>query len=178
MKSYVLYIIATISALSLVSCTSTKTAEQKAAEKRLAAMQDSLANKHAIEAINDGNFILLADKISFTHAGGRQIPVFENTNFIYVLNGESVIQFAIDASRSAANGLGGVTWKGDVSGKKVTTDKKGNTYVQFTVFGQRTNMAVTLTLYKGSNEAYARVASNYTNANMTFYGKVQPYNPQ
>lgn len=48
----------------IASCASTKTAEQKAAEKHLAAMRDSLDNKHAIDAINDGNFILLADKIS------------------------------------------------------------------------------------------------------------------
>ncbi|MGM9813013.1 MAG: DUF4251 domain-containing protein [Muribaculaceae bacterium] len=178
MNRSIIYIISMLLMATIASCASTKTAEQKAAEKHLTAMMDSLDNKHAIDAINDGNFILLADKISFTHAGGSPISVFENTNFIYVLNGESVIQFAVDASRSALNGLGGITWKGEVSAKKVTTDKKGNTYVQFNVHGSRTNMAITITLYKNSNQAYARVSSNYTNANMSFYGKIQPYNPQ
>ena len=178
MKQSIKFIISILLTMLIASCASTKTAEQKAAEKHLAAMRDSLDNKHTIDAINDGNFILLADKISFTHAGGRPISVFENTNFIYVLNGESVIQFAVDASRAALNGLGGITWEGAVSAKKVTTDNKGNTYVQFNVHGPRTNMAINITIYKGSNEAYARVASNYTNANMSFYGKIQPYNPQ
>lgn len=179
MKKIISYTAIVISlTCGLVACSSSKRSSEKAAEKRITALQDSVAGVHAVRALKDCHFVLLADRISF----GPRGQVFNNprpeTNFLYMLGDEGVVQFAFENGRLGLNGLGGITCKGRVNNLKILVDKKGDTRVKYSLFGANVSAQVDIVLYKNSDEARALVSGNFNSGSMTIYGKVKPYNGQ
>ena len=176
MSSRVYYfLLLVIVALSSVGCNTARNGVDNEAEKRIAQLQDSIENIHAKEAMKARKFVIMADRVSFGPSG----RVFSNprgeTNFIYIVGDEGVVQFAFENGHLGLNGLGGITLKGAVSKPVIKEDKKGNMTMRYTIYDTGVSATVDITLYKGSSYANAFISGNFNSGNLTIYGKMLPY---
>ncbi len=149
-------------------------AQKKAVEKRLQQIHDSIDHVFAEEALNEGYFVLMADRINmrnYTYPNPQP-----NMNFVLVQGNKATIQLAFNNGSAGLNGLGGITVEGSVSGVKMRTDKKGKIYMDFSVMGAAVSAQVFITLYEDSNSAMAIINPNFGPGSMTVYGKLVPYN--
>lgn len=160
-----------ITAMLLV-CTGNMMAQEaeltRAQEKELQAKIDSIYFEKAVEAINQKNFTLEADRITFKR--GRTEFVTSNTNFISVKGDRAVIQIAISNFNAGPNGLGGITVEGTTSSYQVEKSKKGNIILEMNVTGKGVSARVRIEMRKGSNIASADVMPNFNSNNMTLTG--------
>lgn len=148
-------------------------AQRRAEEKALEAVQDSVAFLKAVEALKAGNWVLEADNVVFRN--GMLRFVSSNTNYVAVQNGEGTVQTAFDNFVYSPNGLGGVTVQGQVSDQKISQDKDGNIYMNFSVFGGAISATLNLTLTVGTNEASIYISPNFNGNNLTMNGNLVPY---
>lgn len=164
-----------IVSISSIGCSSVRNNVDSEAEKRISQMQDSIANIHANEAMRARKFVIMADRVFFGPSG----RVFSNprgeTNFIYMVGDEGVVQFAFENGHLGLNGLGGITLKGRVSTPVIKEDKKGNTLMRYTIYDTGVSATIDVTLYKGSNYANAYVSGNFSSGSLNIYGKMIPY---
>ena len=178
MKKYILLMITSLCAITMVSAQEVNEKqltkkERKAIEKRNREIKDSLAHLDALAALQDGNYVLMADRIMIrSHAFMNPAP---NTNFVLVQGDKAVIQLASNNGRAGLNGMGGITVEGYINGLKCDTNKKGETSYKFGVSGPALSAQVHIVLYKEDNQAMAIVSPNYWSGNLTVYGKIFPY---
>ncbi len=149
-------------------------AKRRAQEKALEAIQDSVAFEKAVQALQDGNWVLEADNVVFRN--GLMRFVSSNTNYVAVQNGEGTVQTAFDNFVYSPNGLGGVTVQGNVSNTQISHDKDGNVYMNFSIFGGGISATLNLTLTVGTNEASIYISPNLNGNNLTMNGNLLPYN--
>ena len=121
--------------------------ERKEAKR---AMEQALFEE-AKQAIENKSFTLEADQVIFKR--GRTAFVSSNTNFVTVNGNKGSVQVAFNIPVSGPNGLGGVTVDGNVSGYKVTTDKKGNIRLAMNITGVGISAQVNISLANGGNNA-------------------------
>ena len=114
--------------------------ERKEAKR---AMEQALFEE-AKQAIENKSFTLEADQVIFKR--GRTAFVSSNTNFVTVNGNKGSVQVAFNIPVSGPNGLGGVTVDGNVSGYKVTTDKKGNIRLAMNITGVGISAQVNISL--------------------------------
>lgn len=100
--------------------------------------------EEAKQAIENKSFTLEADQVIFKR--GRTAFVSSNTNFVTVNGNKGSVQVAFNIPVSGPNGLGGVTVDGNVSGYKVTTDKKGNIRLAMNITGVGISAQVNISL--------------------------------
>ena len=175
MKRNTLFISILLSALFAVcSCQSSKTDEERALEYRV----DSLAHIKADRALQNRRFVIMAERVSIGRAGIMLNNLRRETNFVYVVDNDAVIQLALENGNIGFNGLGGITLRGSVSKPSYRVDKKGNISYSYTVFGNGANAEVDIRLFAGSDDAQAYINSPFHSDRMVIYGKVQPYNGQ
>lgn len=156
------------------SCVSTAnlTPEQRAAkeaEKRAEAIADSLQFVKAVSGLESMDFVLEADKLVFKR--GKIAYVNTATNFISASNGRAVVQVA-PYNGGGPNGVGGITVEGSVTNVDYKTDKRGNALLQMNVTGVGVSATVSITLYKGSNEASAVITPNFNSNRITLEGQI------
>lgn len=161
----ILFLLALIT-LVLTGCKTSKdpiaTAAKEAEQKMLFDM--------AVQALNDREFVLEADRITFKY--GRQAYVSPNTNFISMSGDEATIQLAFNSPYAGPNGIGGITVDGSVSNVKMKTDKKGNVSYSMNVMGAGVSATVTFDLIAGTNQCSARITPNFNSSVITFTGYV------
>lgn len=145
----------------------------KEEKKMVQARMDSILYAEALNAINDTSFILEADHVVLKY--GRRIHVDSSTNFVSLNEGESVVQVAFNIPVAGPNGLGGVTVRGHVSSYKVKKGKRGDTYVTMSVNGVGISAQVSITLWKGSNQASVEIRPNFRSGTVMFNGVLLPY---
>lgn len=148
-------------------------AQRRAEEKALEAVQDSVAFLKAVEALKAGNWVLEADNVVFRN--GMLRFVSSNTNYVAVQDGEGTVQTAFDNFVYSPNGLGGVTVQGQVSDQKISQDKDGNLFMNFSIFGGAISATLNLTLTVGTNEASIYISPNFNGNNLTMNGNLVPY---
>ncbi len=146
-------------------------AQQRALEKQMQEMQDSVNYAHALEALNKLDFVLEADKLVFKR--GNSAFVSSTTNFVSLKDDRAVVQIA-PFNGGGPNGVGGITLEDRASNITVKTDRKGNTYFTMNVMGSGLSAAVTFTLPKGSNNATVTVDPTFSSNRVTFYGRLVP----
>ena len=134
---------------------------------------DSAAYRAALEALQQGDWVLEADNINFFNGITRFVS--STTNYISCNDGEGTVQTAYANFVYSPNGLGGVTVLGDVSGGRMSTDKDGNVYCSFSIQGSAVSATVYVTLTGGTNQASATVNPNFSGRSMTFNGYLVPY---
>lgn len=158
-----------------------KKAEKEAAEakkmkkekdKQLQELRDSIDFHNAKVGLNEQNFVLEAERITFKD--GTTIHTQSNTNFISVTEGKAMVQLAFPSGRMGFNGLGGITVQGNASNIKYKTDKRGNVIMSLSVMGTAISATITITLMKGSNQAIATVSPNFNSETLTVYGVLIP----
>ncbi len=137
------------------------------------ALVDSISYVQASAAINNMDFVLEADNVSFKN--GRTVFVNSNTNFIAVKGKRATVQVSPSDFSSGPNGLGGVTVDGAISGMKVNSDKKGRVTVSMNVTGIGINAQVEIFMDPNTNEATATVYPNFNSRTVWMSGKIIPY---
>lgn len=148
-------------------------AQRRAEERQLEAIQDSVAFGKALKALLEGNWVMEADNVIFRN--GLMRFVSSNTNYVAVQNGQGTVQTAFNNFVYSPNGLGGVTVQGSISEQKVTRDKQGNVYYNFSIFGGAISATLNLTLTAGTNEASIYISPNFNGNTLTMNGNLYPY---
>lgn len=148
--------------------------ERKERIKKDHEIVDSIYNLKAINAMEDGYFVLQATQVRNSR-GVYEMGLNDNTNFMLMQGNNGIFQVAFNTMRAGANGLGGITLHGRISNKNIRHDKKGNTIFTYTMVGRRMNANVTITVFKGSDQAVADVFPNLGNGHITLRGRLVPY---
>ncbi|MBR1804065.1 MAG: DUF4251 domain-containing protein [Muribaculaceae bacterium] len=149
--------------------------ERKEYEKQLKMLNDSVAYKRAINALNNGHWVLLADRISLNYTAYTIPGLQNNANFVLQQGTKGMVQVALSGIDPGLNGLGGITLEGGVSGMKISNDDKGNIYYDYHISSTEINAHVFITVYGGGNDAQAVIDSTFDSSQLTLYGRLVPY---
>lgn len=156
----------------LILFTGCKTTQLTPAQAAVKEAERRALNEAAIQALNDREFVLEADRIDFKR--GRIAYVSANTNFISVHGNRATIQLAFNSPYAGPNGIGGITVEGSVSNFKMDTDRKGNINVSMMVQGTAVSALVNFQLTKESNICTATVSPNFNSNRISFSGYLYP----
>jgi hypothetical protein len=163
MKTYVFPFIAII--LLLSGCKAKDPLVKQAQQA-----EDKMWHDKAVQALNDLEFVLEADRITFKY--GRFTYVNSNTNFISVHGDRATIQMAFNSPYAGPNGIGGITVDGMVSNVKVNADKKGNITYSMSVQGTAVSADVRIWIPNGSNRCDAEVNPTFNSGRISFSGNM------
>lgn len=148
--------------------------ERKERIKKDHEIVDSIFHLKASNAIEDGYFVLQATEVR-SNSGRYEMGLNDNTNFMLMQGDKGIFQVAFNNMIAGANGLGGITLHGRISNKAIRQDKKGNTIFTYVMVGRRMNASVTITLFKGTDQALADVYPTLGNGHVTLRGRLVPY---
>lgn len=146
-------------------------AQQRAIDKELQEIQDSVDYANAIRALETLDFVVEADKLVFKR--GDSVFVDALTNFVSLSDSRAVVQIA-PFNGGGPNGVGGITLQGQASNIKIKTDRRGNTYFTWNVMGAALSAIISISLPKGSNYASVTVDPTFSSNRITFYGRLLP----
>ena len=148
-----------------------ESAQKREVEKRIEAIQDSIRSVGAFTALEQLDFVLEANRLSFKR--GETAFVTSNTNFVSLSDDKAVIQIA-PFYGGGPNGVGGITLEGRASNIKLKTDKKGNVILTMSVSGTGLSAMVDISLPKNSYMASVTVNPNFHSNRVTLYGVLLP----
>lgn len=151
-------------------------AEFKArAEQRdkLNELADSLAGVQAAAAVQNRDFVLEADQVTFKN--GYTAFVDSSTSFISVKGNRAVVQISPSNFAAGPNGVGGVTVDGTITGMQRMVDKKGRTTLSFNVTGIGINAQIEVYMTPGTNRASATIYPNFNSNTVWIEGDIVPY---
>lgn len=148
-----------------------ESAQKREIEKRIEAIQDSIRSVEAFTALEQLDFVLEANRLSFKR--GETAHVTSNTNFVSLSDDKAVIQIA-PFHGGGPNGVGGITLEGRASNIKLKTDKKGNVTFTMSVSGTGLSATVDISLPKNSYMASVTVNPNFHSNRVTLYGILLP----
>jgi hypothetical protein len=141
--------------------------------REMNALVDSIAGVQAAAAVQNRDFVLQADQVTFKN--GNTVFVNSNTTFIYVKGNRAVVQISPSNFASGPNGVGGVTVDGSVSGMQRMVDKKGRTTISFNVMGIGINAQIEIYMTPGTNQASATIYPNFNSNTVWMEGEIVPY---
>lgn len=139
---------------------------RKTAEKIQKQKEDSIDNHYAIKALKANRFAVMADQLQYRTASSF---VDDNLNFIAADKERAMVQVVPFCA-----GFNGLNIKGNITKYDFEETKKGDIYVNINVFGSTLNARISLTLFKGSNDARIIITPNFRSGDITMYGKVFP----
>ena len=146
---------------------------RSAQDRQMAALTDSIASVQARAALQNQDFVLEADNVTFRN--GSTVFVNSSTNFISVKGNRAVVQISPSNFASGPNGVGGVTVDGVISGQQITKGKDGRITFSMNVMGIGINAQVAIYMFPGSNQASATVYPNFNSNTVWLSGKTVPY---
>ncbi len=146
---------------------------RSAQDRQMAALTDSIASVQARAALQNQDFVLEADNVTFRN--GSTVFVNSSTNFISVKGNRAVVQISPSNFASGPNGVGGVTVDGVISGQQITKGKDGRITFSMNVMGIGINAQVEIYMFPGSNQASATVYPNFNSNTVWLSGKIVPY---
>ena len=146
---------------------------REAQERRLTALTDSIASVQARAALQNQDFVLEADNVSFKN--GSTVLVNSSTNFISVKGNRAVVQISPSSMAAGPNGLGGVTVDGNITGQQIQYGKDGRITFSMNVTGIGINAQVQIYMFPGSNQASATVYPNFNSNTVWLQGTIVPY---
>jgi hypothetical protein len=141
--------------------------------RELNELADSIAGVQAAAAVQNRDFVLEADQVTFKN--GYTVFVDSNTTFISVKGNRAVVQISPSNFASGPNGVGGVTVDGSISGMQRMVDKKGNTTLSFNVTGIGINAQIEIYMSPGTNSASATIYPNFNSNTVWVEGNIVPY---
>lgn len=142
-------------------------------DERINSLVDSLAWVQAKAAVQNMEFVLEADHVTFRN--GSRVSVNSGTNFISVNGDKAVVQISPSTYYAGPNGVGGVTVTGRINDLKTTVDKKDRMTLSMSVTGIGINAQVEIYIYPGSNRVTATVYPNFNSNSVSFDGTLVPY---
>lgn len=159
-------------ALALASCSSTK----DSAKTQLQRQVDSIAHLKALQAVEQGYFVIQATTVTNSY-GGILTGVDRNANFLLLQNDRSMFQIAALRADPGLNGLGGITLEGEVRQVDISRhdNPQDDVTVRYMMVGSRVNASVFITLHKNSDMASVMVTPTLGAGNISFRGRLIPY---
>lgn len=148
--------------------------ERKERIKKDKEIVDSIYHLKALKAISDGYFVLQATEVQNSR-GRISLGLNDETNFLLMQGDKGIFQVAFNNFNPGLNGLGGVTLHGNITNFKMTEDKKGNAYITYLMIGRNMNAYVSITLYNGSDQAYATIDPTMSSGRLSLRGRLVPY---
>lgn len=148
--------------------------ERKERIKKDHEIVDSVFHLKALHAIQNGYFVLQARQVRNSY-GQYEMGLNDNSNFLLMQGDKGIFQVAFNNMSAGANGLGGVTLHGRISKMDIKGDKKGNAIITYNMIGRRMNAYVTITLFKGSDQAVAIIDPTLGRGQITLRGRLVPY---
>lgn len=145
---------------------------EKEAKKAAEDAENNALFEQAIQALNDKDFVLEAERVEFKR--GSFAYVTPSTNFVSLKGNKATIQLAFNGAFSGPNGIGGITVDGNASNIEMKTDKKGNVTFSMMVQGVAVSANVTFRMIKGSNKCTATVSPNFNSNRISFTGNLYP----
>ena len=146
----------------------------RSAERReINALTDSIAGVQAAAAVQNKDFVLEADQVTFK--SGATVFVNSSTNFISVKGNRAVVQISPSNFAAGPNGVGGVTVDGLISGMTNTVDKKGGRTITFNVNGIGISAMIQIYMAAGTNNASATIYPNFNSNTVWIEGNIVPY---
>lgn len=146
---------------------------RSAQDRMLTALTDSIASVQARAALQNQDFVLEADNVTFKN--GSTVYVNSSTNFISVKGNRAVVQISPSNFASGPNGVGGITVDGMISGQQITKGKNGRITYSMNVMGIGINAQVEIYMFPDSNSASATVYPNFNSNTVWMSGKIVPY---
>jgi hypothetical protein len=146
---------------------------RSAEREEINALTDSIAGVQAAAAVQNKDFVLEADQVTFKN--GNTVFVNSNTTFISVKGDRAVVQISPSNFRPGPNGVGGVTVDGYITGMKSMTDRKGRTTISFNVSGIGINAQIEIYMTPGTNVASATIYPNFNSNTVWIQGNIVPY---
>lgn len=146
---------------------------RSAQDRRIAALTDSIASVQARAALQNQDFVLEADNVTFKT--GAAVFVNSNTNFISVKGNRAVVQISPNNFSAGPNGVGGITVDGVISGQQITKGKDGRIIFSMNVTGIGINAQVEIYMFPNSSQATATVYPNFNSNTVWLSGKIVPY---
>jgi len=141
--------------------------------RELSALTDSIAGVQAAAAVQNRDFVLEADQVTFKN--GNTVFVNSSTTFISVKGNRAVVQISPSNFAAGPNGVGGVTVDGSISGMERMVDKKGRTTISFNVMGIGINAQIEIYMTPGTNRASATIYPNFNSNTVWIEGDIVPY---
>lgn len=148
--------------------------ERKERIKKDHEIVDSVFHLKALRAIQDGFFVLQATEVSNLY-GNYALGLNDNTNFLLSQGDKGIFQVSYNTTSPGFNGLGGITLHGRISNLKIKSDKKGNAIISYNMIGRSMNAFITMTLFKGSDQAIASIDPTLGRGRINLRGRVVPY---
>ena len=142
-------------------------------DRQLRALADSVASVQARAALQNQDFVLEAQSVTFKN--GNTVFVNSNTTFISVKGNRAVVQISPSNFAAGPNDVGGVTVDGMISGQQIRTDSKGRITYSMNVMGIGINAQVEIYMYPGSSQASATVYPNFNSNTIWLQGNIVPY---
>lgn len=146
---------------------------RSAQDRMLTALTDSIASVQARAALQNQDFVLEADNVTFKN--GSTVFVNSSTNFISVKGNRAVVQISPSNFSSGPNGVGGITVDGMISDQQITKGKNGRITYSMNVMGIGINAQVEIYMFPDSNSASATVYPNFNSNTVWLSGKIVPY---
>lgn len=147
---------------------------RRQAHEKFMEQQNQLAFEQAVQALKEQSFVVEVDQLIYPRGSVQYVSPI--TNFVYINNGDAVVQIAVNNFAPGPNGVGGVTVEGTPSDIQMTTDKKGNVYYNFTAQGIAISATVNIQLTPGDSRATVTIYPNFNSRILTMTGKIVPYN--
>ena len=141
--------------------------------RELNELTDSIAGVQAAAAVQNQDFVLEADQVTFKN--GNTVFVNSSTTFISVKGNRAVVQISPSNYAAGPNGVGGVTVDGTITGMQRMVDKKGRTTVSFNVMGIGINAQIEVYMTPGTNRASATIYPNFNSNTVWIEGDIVPY---
>ena len=146
---------------------------RSAQDRQMAALADSIASVQARAALQNQDFVLEAESVTFKD--GSMVFVNSTTNFISVKGNRAVVQISPSNYASGPNGVGGVTVDGMISGQQIIRGKDGRITFSMNVMGVGINAQVEIYMFPGSSKASAVVYPNFNSNTIWLSGNLVPY---
>ena len=141
--------------------------------RELNELADSIAGVQAAAAVQNRDFVLEADQVTFKN--GYTAFVDSSTSFISVKGNRAVVQISPSNFSAGPNAVGGVTVDGTISGMQRMVDKKGRTTLSFNVTGIGINAQIEVYMTPGTNRASATIYPNFNSNTVWIEGNIVPY---
>lgn len=142
-------------------------------EHKINDLVDSISSIQAIAAVQNRNFVLQIDNITFPN--GKPVFVTSTTNFIYVKGDKAVVQISPSNYFTGPNGVGGVTVDGNISNYEITTDKKGRMNLSYSISGIGISAQINVNYEPGRTYAQGSISPNFNSNTIWISGTLVPY---
>lgn len=149
--------------------------QEKELKKLVKVRTDAFKFQKAAQAMKQGYFVMLIDRLCGSFSPGMATGLNEQANFVLLQGDKGVFQTAALQGACGPNGLGGITVKGNVRNVRLKTTKKGDLYMTYHMQGVYGNADVSVTVYKDSDEAMAVISPTFGPGSITAYGHIAPY---